>query len=99
MGLFVFGKKEQASNEGPKDAKVKVLGSGCAKCNELEANVKAALKEMGLDLAVGHVKDFKDIAAYGVMTTPALVLNETVVSSGKLLKKDEVIALLKQANF
>ena len=58
-----------------KGAKVKILGSGCAKCNELEANTVAALQQLGMDTAVDHVTDFVQIAAYGVMTTPALVVD------------------------
>ena len=75
---------------------VKVLGSGCAKCNELEANVKAALEELGMDTAIEHVTDFTQIAAYGVMSTPALVVDGKVVAYGKVLKKDEVVTLLQK---
>jgi small redox-active disulfide protein 2 len=76
-------------------ANVKVLGSGCSKCNELEKNTVEALKELGMDAEIEHVTDFAKIAAYGVMTTPALVVGDKVVSYGKVLKKDEVIKLLK----
>ncbi|HOX91946.1 MAG TPA: thioredoxin family protein [Spirochaetales bacterium] len=83
----------------PNDAngsRVKVLGSGCAKCNALEANVKAALSDMGMDIPIEHVNDFAQIAAFGVMSTPALVVDGTVVSSGKLLKKEEARSLLEK---
>ena len=76
---------------------VKVLGSGCAKCNALEAAAKEALAELGMDTAVDHVTDFAQIAAYGVMSTPALVVDGKVVSLGKALSKDEVVAILKKA--
>lgn len=76
---------------------VKVLGSGCAKCNALEAAAVVALKELGMDTAIEHVTDYAQIAAYGVMTTPALVVGGKVVSYGKVLKKDEIIELLKKA--
>ena len=76
---------------------VKVLGSGCAKCNALEATVKEALQELHMDTTIDHVTDFSQIAAYGVMSTPALVVDGKVVSFGKVLKKDEVIAILKKA--
>ncbi|MEG0852612.1 MAG: thioredoxin family protein [Angelakisella sp.] len=78
-------------------ASVKVLGSGCAKCNQLEAAVKAALAELGMDTAIEHIADFTQIAAYGVMTTPALVIDGKVVSYGKVLKKDEVMDILKKS--
>ena len=76
---------------------VKVLGSGCAKCNELEAATKEALIELGMDVSIEHVTDFAQIAAYGVMTTPALVIDGKVVSFGKVLKKDEVVKILQKA--
>ena len=75
---------------------IKVLGSGCVKCNQLEAAAKEALSELGMDTAIDHVTDFAQIAAYGVMTTPALVVDSKVVSYGKVLKKDEVVDLLKK---
>ena len=74
---------------------VKVLGSGCAKCNDLEAATKEALVELGLTAEIEHVKDFSEIAKYGVMSTPALVVNEKVISMGKVLKQAEVVALMK----
>ena len=76
---------------------VKVLGSGCAKCNALEEATREALAELGMDTAIDHVTDFTQIAAYGVMTTPALVVDGKVVSYGKVLKKDEVKALIQKA--
>lgn len=76
---------------------VKVLGSGCAKCHALEDAAKAALAELNMDTAIDHVTDFTQIAAYGVMTTPALVVDGRVVACGKALQKDEVKALLQKA--
>lgn len=75
---------------------VKVLGSGCAKCNELEKNVKAALEQLGMDTSIEHITDFTQIAAYGVMSTPALVVDGKVVSYGKVLKKEEAVQLLQK---
>ncbi|WP_330586788.1 thioredoxin family protein [Aminipila terrae] len=75
---------------------VKVLGSGCAKCNQLETATKEALEELGMDTSIDHVTDFVQIASYGVMTTPALVIDGKVVSFGKVLKKDDVINILKK---
>ncbi|MEG3028887.1 MAG: thioredoxin family protein [Oscillospiraceae bacterium] len=76
---------------------IKVLGSGCKKCNALENATIEALKELQMDSHIDHVTDFAQIAAYGVMTTPALVVDEKVVSYGKVLKKDEVISILKKS--
>ncbi|MDD4296103.1 MAG: thioredoxin family protein [Ruminiclostridium sp.] len=89
-----MAKAETAKVEG---ASVKVLGTGCAKCNALEAATKAALEQLGMDTTIDHVTDFSQIAAYGVMTTPALVVDGKVVSYGKVLKTDEVIKLLQKA--
>ena len=106
MGLF--GKRKatrRCSDEGchaqaaetGAGARVKVLGSGCAKCNALEANARAALQSLGMDASIEHVTDFAQIASYGVMATPALVVDGKVVSSGKLLKAEEIAAILQQA--
>lgn len=84
-------KAETAKAEG---AGIKVLGSGCAKCNQLEAATKAALEQLGMDTRIEHVTDFGQIAAYGVMSTPALVVDGKVVSYGKVLKPDEVVKIL-----
>jgi small redox-active disulfide protein 2 len=77
-------------------AKVKILGGGCSKCKALEAATKEALAELGMDTEVDHVTDYSQIASYGVMSTPALVVNDKVVSYGKVLKPGEVVALLKK---
>ena len=111
MGLFGKKKKEEASSccgsctpeavarpeEAGASGGIKVLGSGCAKCGALEAAVREALAELGMDTAIDHVTDFTQIAAYGVMTTPALVVDGKVVSYGKVLKKDEAKALIQKA--
>lgn len=86
----------QAENAKKEGYRVKVLGSGCAKCNELEANTKEALTELGMDTNIDHVTDFTQIAAYGVMSTPALVVDGKVVSFGKVLKKDEIVKILQK---
>ena len=85
---------EKAKVSGPS---VKVLGSGCAKCNALESATKEALTELQMDTTIDHVTDFTQIAAYGVMTPPALVVDGKVVSFGKVLKKDEVVKILQKA--
>ena len=74
---------------------IKILGSGCAKCNQLEESVKQAIKEMNVELPLDHITDFAQIATYGVMSTPALVLNGEVVSFGKVLSVEEVKQILK----
>ena len=77
---------------------IKVLGGGCTKCHELQKHTEDALKELGMSIAVDLITDFSVIAAYGVMSTPALVINEQVVSYGKVLKKDEIVTILKKVS-
>ncbi len=88
-----MAKAEAAKTEG---ASVKILGGGCAKCNQLEAATKEALKQLGMDTTIDHVTDFSKIAAYGVMSTPALVVDGKVVSYGKVLKTEEVVKILQK---
>lgn len=97
MALFGFGKnkKNQETPQNSVSSPVKVLGSGCASCNLLEEHTRQALQELGMDTSIEHVTDFAVIAAFGVMTTPALVVDGKVLSSGKVLAKDEVLSLLK----
>jgi len=86
-------KAETAKTEG---AGIKILGSGCAKCNQLETATREALRQLGMDTTIDHVTDFSQIAAYGVMTTPALVVDGKVVSFGKVLKTEEVVSILNK---
>jgi small redox-active disulfide protein 2 len=110
--MSLFGKKEEetsccrgncdaqsmarAQSAKTEGASVKVLGSGCAKCNQLEAATREALEQLGMDTTIDHVTDFSQIAAYGVMTTPALVVDGKVVSYGKVLKTEQVIEILQK---
>ena len=87
----------KAETEKAAGARVKVLGTGCTKCNALEAAAKAALEKLGMDTTLDHITDFAQIAAYGVMTTPALVVDGKVVSYGKVLKVDEVVKILQKS--
>lgn len=75
---------------------IKVLGSGCAKCTALEKAVRRALDELGMDREVEHITDFEVIASYGVMSTPALVVDGNVVSYGKVLSVEEVKEILQK---
>ncbi len=73
---------------------IKILGSGCKYCTTLAENTKEALKELGLEAEIEKVTEFAQIASYGVMSTPALVVDEKVVSYGKVLKPKEIIKFL-----
>ncbi|MCF8302899.1 MAG: thioredoxin family protein [Bacteroidales bacterium] len=72
---------------------IKVLGTGCPKCKKLEATAQEAVKEAGIDANITKVEDINDIMQYGVMVTPALVIDGKVVVSGKVPKKEEIIKL------
>lgn len=73
---------------------IKVLGSGCANCVKLEENAKLAAKELGLEAEFVKVKDMEGIASYGIMRTPGLVVDENVVSYGKVLTAEQIKPLL-----
>lgn len=90
---MLFSKK--ISSGRTEGARVKVLGSGCSKCNQLETATKEALKQLNMDTAIDHVTDFAEIAAYGVMSTPALVVDGKVVSYGRVLKVEELVKILQ----
>jgi small redox-active disulfide protein 2 len=75
---------------------IKILGSGCKNCTNLKENTEKALKETGIDAEIIKVENMKDIASYGVMQTPALVINEKVVSYGKVLKPGDIAELLEK---
>ncbi len=74
--------------------KIEILGTGCAKCKTLEEVVKQAVAKIGGFHEVKKVEDIVEIMNYGVMSTPALVVDGVVKSSGKLLSVDEVINTL-----
>jgi small redox-active disulfide protein 2 len=70
---------------------VKVLGSGCANCQRLERETRAALGAAAIKFELTKVTDYVDIAAYGVTSTPALVMNEAVVSSGRIPGLEQIV--------
>lgn len=73
---------------------IKILGSGCAKCNKLEAVTRAAIDDLGLDADIDHVTNPGEIASWGVMSTPALVVDDEVVLAGRVPSTAEVTAFL-----
>ena len=76
---------------------IKILGTGCARCNQLENVTKEVLKEMGIDAHLDHVKDIKKIMEYPILTTPGLVIDEKLVLSGKVPTKAEVTQIITTA--
>ena len=109
--MKLFNKKEEKSSsccgnsctpqamhgaeQAKKEAGIKILGAGCAKCMALEQATRCALEELGMNLDIQHITDFALIASYGVMTTPALVLDGRVVSYGKVLSAEEVKKIIE----
>ena len=84
MGLFENG------------CNIKVLGGGCKSCHELYENVQKAVANMNLDAEVEYITDMEKVMNYGVMSMPAIAVNEKVVSMGKVLKTAQVEELLKE---
>ena len=78
---------------------IKVLGAGCKSCHEQYENAKAAVKALGLDLEVEYITDMEKVMAYGVMSMPAIVVNDKVVSMGKVLKAADVEKLLHKLGY
>ena len=76
---------------------IEILGSGCARCHSLEANVHKALKLLGKEAQVTAVTDMAQIMAYGVLSMPALVVDGKVLASGRVLSPDEVKRALVNA--
>lgn len=110
MALLGFGKKKKeeqtafcscqcgcsAPGVAPKSgAAIQVMGTGCASCHTLLENTQEAVRSLGLNVDVEYVQDMATIAGYGVMSLPALVVHGKVVSTGKVLKPDQIEVLLK----
>jgi len=77
--------------------RIKILGTGCAKCHQLEQTARQVLKELAVDATIEEVKDMKKIMEYPILTTPGLVINEELVSSGRIPAKSEVIQFIINA--
>ncbi len=76
--------------------KIEILGVGCPKCKQLTANAEVALKELNISAEISKVTDIDKITEYGVMMTPALAVDGTVVSAGKVLSKDEIKKIISK---
>lgn len=74
---------------------IKVLGSGCKSCHQLYENAKKAIAKLGVVVEVEYITDMEKVMSYGVMSMPALVVNEKVVSMGKVLKPDDIVSMLR----
>ena len=107
MALFNFRKKKEEQTAptcccgAPVEGTccVKVLGAGCKSCHEQYENAVAAVKAMGLNMEVEYITDMEKVMEYGVMSMPAIVVNEQVVSMGKVLKAADVEKLLRKLGY
>lgn len=77
---------------------IKILGTGCSKCKKLEANAKEAVNKANVQAEIIKVEEIKDIMAYGIMTTPAIVINEKVKKYGKVSTVDEIVKFIQEEN-
>lgn len=73
---------------------IKILGTGCAKCKQTEAVVLETLAELGIDAKIEKIEEIEKIMEYDVMSTPALVIDDRIVSAGKVPSKDDVRAMM-----
>ena len=85
-------------DETPEGIQIKVLGPGCAQCDRLEQELMQVMAETGIVADMEHVRDIKEIGGYGVMGTPALLINGHVKSIGKVPPKVNLIEWLKEAD-
>jgi len=76
--------------------KIQILGTGCAKCNDLAENARQAAANLGLEVEFEKITNLNDIMKFGVMTTPGLAIDGKVVSQGKLLKPEQIMAFLQK---
>ncbi len=76
---------------------VKILGTGCPKCKRLEELAREAVAEVGVPVEIIKVTDMDAIMAYPIISTPGLVINEELKSSGRLPRKEEIVAWLKES--
>jgi small redox-active disulfide protein 2 len=77
--------------------KIKILGTGCARCKQVEKTTREAVKELGIDADIEEVKDMMKIVEYPILTTPGLVINEELVCAGRVPSKAEVTELIAGA--
>lgn len=77
--------------------KIQILGSGCAKCNQLKESAEAAARELGLDYEIEKVTDFKQIARMGALVTPALAVDGKLKLVGRVAGAEEIKPLLKES--
>ncbi len=96
MGIFSKKEKETYDFSGKK-YEIKIFGTGCAKCDKLEKNVKAVIEKYDLDAESYHVTDIKEILSAGVISTPGLMINGELISTAKVLSEKEIVKKLVES--
>lgn len=77
--------------------KIEVLGTGCAKCNKLEATAKAAVEKLGIPYEIHHIRDINEIVGRGLMATPALAIDGKIVVAGRVPGEAELTTIITSA--
>lgn len=88
---------KEVAEDRSEGLEIKILGQGCAQCDRLEQELIAVMTETGIAASVDHVRDVKEIGKYGVLGTPALIINGKVKSVGKVPPRSKIIEWLKEA--
>jgi small redox-active disulfide protein 2 len=88
---------ENRLKKGDRTMEVKILGTGCPKCKRLEQLAREAAEEAGVEAVFTKVTDMEGIMAYPIVSTPGLVIDEQLRSSGRLPRKEEIVTWLKEA--
>lgn len=78
---------------------IKVLGAGCKSCHDMYENTKKAVEAIGIDIVIEYVTDMEKVMTYGIMSMPGLVVNDKIVSAGKVLKPADIEKLLHKLGF
>ncbi len=91
---MLFGTKKPLRDDDF-ESRIKILGAGCDSCENLDKVVKEALEELGIDIEIQHIRKFETIAKYRVMSTPALIVDDEIISCGRNLNVNQVKDVLK----
>lgn len=90
----VCGFRNAVKKLGGRAMEIKLVGTGCDKCDQLYENTVAAIEELGLDVNVEKVEDLIEMVKLGVMSSPSLIINGKLVLSGRVISKEKIIDLL-----
>ena len=75
---------------------IKILGAGCTRCHQLASTTREVVKELGIDASVEYIQDINKIIEYSILTTPGLVINEKLVSSGRIPSQSQIVEWMEE---